>query len=37
MGSPAIRLRRNVWLGLLVILTCAILFFPFYWMINTSL
>jgi multiple sugar transport system permease protein len=37
MGSPATRLRRNLGFGALVLITCGVLFFPFYWMINTSL
>ena len=37
MGPPTARLRHRLGFGLLVIITCVILFFPFYWMINTSL
>lgn len=37
IGSQRQRLARRIGFYTLVILTCGILFFPFYWMINTSL
>jgi multiple sugar transport system permease protein len=37
MGTPRARLVRRTGFFILVALTCALLFFPFYWMINTSL
>src|SRR5687768_10590510 len=37
MGSPRARLRQRTVFAILVLITCGILFFPFYWMINTSL
>lgn len=37
MGSPGVRLRQRTVFLMLVLITCGILFFPFYWMINTSL
>jgi multiple sugar transport system permease protein len=37
IGSRRTRLLKRSFFYLLLILTCGILFFPFYWMINTSL
>ncbi len=37
MGSSRTQWRQRIVFGILVLITCSILFFPFYWMINTSL